>query len=156
MSPLYARKSSPATAVELPLAPDTIFARFSGVSTTREVTEWWGAEETSPGVYAATRMWRVPQPPIGVEPELEQTEISGGDVVASWINTTSEFSILVEFRINSVSWGTISRPPASTSATLPEAELSEFDVVEARMRYFEGSVEGTWSDWSDPPLTYQG
>lgn len=150
---MYVNKAGAWT--QVPQEPDRVFCNNGGVWTSAK--EIWVAEEVTPGVYQWTRAWRVPDPPAGVKPDLEQWDdgsvIVGGDVRASWINVTSDFAILVEWEINSSSFDTVSRAAGSTDAILDRSNLLDGDEVRARMRYFEGTVLGDWSAWSDT-LTY--
>lgn len=95
-----------------------------------------------------------PDIPDGVVVSLQQTQISGGDVQATWTNNNSVYSIEVQWRINSTVWGSNFHSPGTGQSILDESEVQGFDVVEARMRYFTGGNAGEWGAWSDP-LAYQ-
>lgn len=141
----------------VPQEPDRVFCNNGGVWTSAK--EVWVAQETiQVGVYEWVRAWRVPEPPAGVKPDLEQWDdgqsvIVGGDVRASWINTTTEFSVLVSFEVDDgggyIVADNVSRPPGSTDAILDRSFVNNGDQVRARMRYFEGGVQGDFSAYSD-------
>jgi hypothetical protein len=137
------RVNSGGTWTLVPEQPEKVWCNNGGVWT--EARQIWVAEETTPGVYEWALAYDVPQPPAGVAiTSIDQTMFLGGDVEAGWTNSTNDFSINVEWTINSVVWGIQTYSPATTLATLPEAELSNGDEVQARMRYFEGAVVGDW------------
>jgi len=94
--------------------------------------------------------WYTPNPGAGSTVTVVQELLSGGDVLASWSNSNSDYWAEVQWRINSSTWGSTYTDKGGTQSRLPEAELSDTDVVEARMRYFEDTYFGSWSDWSDP------
>jgi hypothetical protein len=143
---------------EIPPEPNKAYCNKNGAWT--PVKEIWVAGETvTIGVYEWRRAWRVPEPPAGVSIDaMEQVDsgvvvLIGGDVRATWVNATTDYAILVEWEINSSSFDTVSRTAGSTNAILDRSNLSGGDEVRARMRYFEGSVQGDWGPWSDT-LTY--
>lgn len=141
----------------IPQEPDRVFCNQGGVFVPAKQV-WVAVETVQIGVYEWVRAWRVPEPPVGVKPDLEQFDdgqqvIIGGDVRATWTNTSSEFSILVSFEVDDGSGyiiaDNVSRPPGSTDATLDRSLVSNGDNVRARMRYFEGSVQGDFGAYSD-------
>ena len=99
--------------------------------------------------------WWTPSPPAGVIPELLQEFFSGGDVDANWVNTTNDYAIEVAWELNGNPWGSTFAAAGEQTTALGEAELTDSDVVRARMRYYYLGVVGAWSDWSDP-LYYIG
>jgi hypothetical protein len=148
---------------QIPQEPDKVFVNKNGSWTSAK--EIWVAGETiTIGVYEWRRAWRVPEPPAGVKPTLLQVDggvpvIVGGDVQASWTNsgTASEYSVVVSFEVDTGSGfsvvDNVSRPPGSGTAILDRSNVSNGDEVRARMRYFEGGVQGDFSAYSDT-LTY--
>jgi hypothetical protein len=139
--------------VQIPQEPNKLFVNNG--STWTSAKEAWVAEETTPNNYQWTRAWRVPEPPVGVTPDLEQTSFFGGDIKASWINTTTDFAILIEWTKNGSVFDTVSLAAGSVEALLLEADLANGDEVTARMAYFEGAVVGTYSGASNL-VTYVG
>ena len=146
---------------EIPQEPDKIFVNKNG-SWTSAKEVWVAGETIEIGVYEWRRAWRVPEPPAGVTPILEQFDdgvpvIIGGDVRATWTNTTTEFAIVVSFEVDTGSGfavvDTVTVGVGATNATLDRSNVNNGDDVRARMRYFEGSVQGDFSAYSDV-LTY--
>ncbi len=141
---------------QVPQEPNRVYCNNGGVWTSAK--EVWVAEETTPLNYVWSRAWRVPEPPAGVKPDLEQFDggvpvFTGGDVRASWVNTTTDFAINVEWEINSSVFDSVTVSAGSVEAFLDRSNLSNGDEVRARMRYFEGAVAGDYSSFSDT-LTY--
>jgi hypothetical protein len=148
---LYVNKAGTWTLV--PQEPDKVKVNQSGAWVSAK--EVYVAEPTTPGNFQWTRIWKVPEPPVGVTPDLEQTSFSGGDIKASWINTTTDFAILIEWTKNGSVFTTVSLAAGSVEALLLEADLTNGDEVTAKMAYFEGAVVGTYSGPSNL-VTYVG
>jgi hypothetical protein len=143
---------------EIPRQDNKVYVNKNGAwASAKEI--WVAGETMTIGVYEWRRAWRVPEPPAGVAIDaMEQvdggvTVLAGGDVQATWVNTTTDYGILVEWEINSVSFDIVSRPAGSTTAILDRSDLTGGDDVRARMRYFEDSVQGTLGAFSST-LTY--
>jgi hypothetical protein len=148
---MYVNKAGVWTIV--PQEPNKLFVNNG--STWTSAKEAWVAEETTPGNYQWAKAWRVPEPPVGVTPDLEQTSLFGGDIKATWINTTTDFAILVEWTKNGSVFTTVSLAAGSVEASLLEADLATADEVTAKMAYFEGAIVGTYSGASNL-VTYVG
>jgi hypothetical protein len=142
--------------VLVPQEPNKLYVNNGGTWTSAK--EAWVAEETTPGVYQWAKAWRVPTPPKGPKPDLEQWDgtsqvFFGGDIRATWINNNSEYSIIARFeRFNGSTWvlvDSISRPPGSVDAVSAESNYSGGDAIRGRIVYFEGAVQGEFSDPSD-------
>jgi hypothetical protein len=154
---MYVNKAGVWTIV--PQEPNKLFVNNG--STWTSAKEAWVAEETTPGNYQWTKGWRVPTPPTGVKPDIEQWDggsvLIGGDIRATWTNNNSEYSTLVSFERNRGSGyevvDNISGAPGTVSAISDRSNYQNGDEVRARMRYFEGGVQGTFSAYSDT-LTY--
>jgi len=141
---------------QVPQEPDRIFVNNGGVWTPAK--QVWVASPVGFDSFEWKRAWRVPEPPAGVKPDLEQFDggvpvFTGGDVRASWVNTTTDFAINVEWEINSSVFDSVTVSAGSVEAFLDRSNLSNGDEVRARMRYFEGAVAGDFSAFSDT-LTY--
>ena len=102
----------------------------------------------------AWKLLEYPTPPV---PSLVQTQISGGDVDASWINSAGSggMGIRIEWEINNASYDVRNLSPGDAADTLLEAALANGDSVRARLQYYLGSGSGAWGNWSDP-LLYVG
>jgi len=142
--------------VQIPQEPNKLFVNNG--STWTSAKEAWVAEETTPNNYQWTRAWRVPQPPKGPKPDLEQwdsgsSSFDGGDVRATWTNSTSEFAMIVRFERDRgagyVLVDTISRTAGSVEAISDRSNYENGDAVRARVQYFEGAVTGEESDPSN-------
>ena len=142
--------------VQIPQLPQRVYAAQGGVW--QEVKEVWAPLLVGFNDYEWRRAWRVPDPPAGVKPDLEQFDggvavINGGDVRAFWTNTTTEYSIIVSFEVDDGSGyivaDNVTRSPGSTDAILDRSFVNNGDQVRARMRYFEGGVQGDFSAYSD-------
>jgi hypothetical protein len=141
---------------EVPRQPNKAFVNQGGVWTAAK--EAWVALEVGFLTYEWRRAWRVPEPPAGVKPDLEQFDggvavLNGGDVRAFWTNTTTDYSIIVSFEVDTGSGfsvvDSVTRSPGSTDAILDRSFVNNGDQVRARMRYFEGAVQGDFSAYSD-------
>jgi hypothetical protein len=95
----------------------------------------------------------VPTPPAGVTPTCSQEFFFGGDVLADWINSTSSYTIEVQWRINGSTWGSTTVAMGVGQARLPAFNVVTGDTVDCRMRYYEGSFYGTFSAYSNQ-ITY--
>jgi hypothetical protein len=142
--------------VLVPQEPNKLYVNNGGTWTSAK--EAWVAEETTPGVYQWAKAWRVPTPPAGVKPDLEQWDsgsstFDGGDVRASFINPNTEYQLLVSFeRDRGSGYSVIDNISVSIGGVEAISNRSNYengDNVRARTRYFEGGVQGDWSAYSD-------
>jgi hypothetical protein len=151
---MYVNKAGVWTIV--PQEPNKLYVNNG--STWTSAKEAWVAEETTPGNYKWTRAWRVPQPPKGPKPDLEQWDsgsstFDGGDIRASWTNVTTEFAMVVKFeRFNGSTWvsvDNITRSAGSIDAISDRSNYANGDKIRAKVQYFEGAVVGEDSDPSN-------
>ena len=95
--------------------------------------------------------WKLLSYPTAPKPTLVQTQLSGGDVEANWVNAVGSggLGIRIEWEINSASHDVRNLPAGTIEDTLDELELANFDNVRARLQYFLGAGSGAWGAWSD-------
>jgi hypothetical protein len=139
----------------IPQEPNRVWVNNGPWAFAKEI---WVAEETTPGNYQWTRAWRIPNPPKGPKPDLEQWDsgvavLNGGDIRASWTNTSSEFAMVVKFeRFDGSDWvlvDSLTRSIGSIDAISDRSNYTNGDQIRAKVQYFEGSVTGDDSDPSD-------
>jgi hypothetical protein len=141
------------TWTNVPEQADRIWVPSAG--SWRSVKAVWGAEETTPGNYKWTRVWKVPDPaPNGVAVTVSQQQFQDGPVQAAWTNTSNVDGMQFEVRwwindsIYTTTGGNVNGSNVAQSVTLAEENFSDGDKVQAQMRYISGGVPGNYGSLS--------